>query len=92
MSEVVGNVDATTSEYYDQVVRVEGIARHGDAMVITHDMVHHLEMAWVALGGIRGFYQPAEYPDFCQSCDETMRFLAHLTEKLQAGRQIPGGI
>jgi hypothetical protein len=88
VSEHVGGTEDTSSvksKYYNQIVRVDGISVENGQMRITREMVEHIEMTWLALVGIRGFYSTEEVPEFCQSCDEAMAFLHHLTDKFREG-------
>jgi len=83
MSDSVVHVGEITSNYYDEVVRVDGIALRGENMSIRRELVEDLIRACVVLAGIRGYYRPTDNPGFCQSCDEAMRFIGHLTDKFR---------
>lgn len=70
------------SDYYDQIVRCEGVRGDGETLVVSQAAFETLAHAWAILAGIRGYFRPAETPEFCRSFDETLRFIDHLTDKI----------
>lgn len=70
------------SDYYDQIVRCEGVRMEGESLILSEDTLQHLANAWAVLAGIRGYFRPAEHAEFCRSCDEAMCFIDYLTDKI----------
>jgi hypothetical protein len=76
---LVETIPATVvSDYYDQVVRCEGVSFDGEHIVLSRTAHGQLVAGWAVLAGIRGYFDPEQHAEFCRRCDEALHLIGDI--------------